>query len=200
MDFRNRASSNFSPNIVSETGSTGFVKVLVRLQAEATGDDFLLDLGGAAEDRLDAAETSALTTGAEQRTNALPPVKTGSVGSAQAAAFARCDLGGDHSPGDRLAAPQLPEPWRGPDDHAEPAAADIPAVDADVDSGAHRGTTAPDPRDARRQPQQPGGGALRRAGARQSGSRPRSGHSPPQHGHRQGSMTTATAGRQLHDG
>jgi len=40
MDFRNRASSNFSPNIVSETGSTGFVEVLVRLQAEATGDDF----------------------------------------------------------------------------------------------------------------------------------------------------------------
>ena len=53
MDFRNRATSNFSPNIVSETGSTDFVEVLVRLQAEATGDDFLLDLGGAAEDRLD---------------------------------------------------------------------------------------------------------------------------------------------------
>jgi hypothetical protein len=30
---------------------------------------------------------------------------------------------------------QLPEPRRGPDDYAEPAAADIPAVDADVDSG-----------------------------------------------------------------
>jgi hypothetical protein len=63
MDFRNRASSNFSPNIVSETGSTGFVEVLVRLQAEATGDDFLLDLGGAAEDRLDAAELPELTIG-----------------------------------------------------------------------------------------------------------------------------------------
>ena len=36
---------------------------------------------------------------------------------------------------DRLAVPQFPEPWRGPDDYAEPAAADIPAVDADVDSG-----------------------------------------------------------------
>ena len=49
-DFRNRASSNFSPNIVSESGSTGLVEGLVRLQAEAAGDDFLLDLGGAAED------------------------------------------------------------------------------------------------------------------------------------------------------
>ena len=44
-------------------------------------------------------------------------------------------LGGDHAPGDRLAASQLPESRRGPDDHAEPAAADIPAIDADVDSG-----------------------------------------------------------------
>jgi hypothetical protein len=55
--------------------------------------------------------------------------------SARVAAFARCDLGGDHAPGDRLAAAQLPEPRRGPDDDAEPAAADIPAVNADVDSG-----------------------------------------------------------------
>ncbi len=38
-------------------------------------------------------------------------------------------------PGDRLAAWQLPEPRRGPDDYAEPAAADIPSVDPDVDSG-----------------------------------------------------------------
>ena len=65
----------------------------------------------------------------------FPPVKAGSIGSARAAAFARCDLGGDHAPGDRLTAPQLPDPRRGPDDDAEPAAADIPAVDADVDSG-----------------------------------------------------------------
>ena len=34
-----------------------------------------------------------------------------------------------------LAASQLPEPRHGPDDDAEPAAADIPAIDADVDSG-----------------------------------------------------------------
>jgi hypothetical protein len=65
----------------------------------------------------------------------FPPVKAGSIGSALAAAFARCDLGGDHPPGDRLTAPQLPEPRRGLDNDAEPAAADIPAVDTDVDSG-----------------------------------------------------------------
>jgi hypothetical protein len=50
MDFRSRASSNFSPNIVSEIGSTDFVEALVGLQTEAAGDDFFLDLGGAAED------------------------------------------------------------------------------------------------------------------------------------------------------
>ncbi len=55
--------------------------------------------------------------------------------SARAAAFARCNLGGDHAPWDRLAALQLPQPRRGPDDHAEPAAADIPTAGADVDSG-----------------------------------------------------------------
>jgi hypothetical protein len=42
-------------NIVSETGSTGFVEGLARLQAEAAGDNFFLDLGGAAEDLVDAA-------------------------------------------------------------------------------------------------------------------------------------------------
>jgi hypothetical protein len=31
-------------------GSTDFVEVLVGLQAEAAGDDFFLDLGGAAEE------------------------------------------------------------------------------------------------------------------------------------------------------
>jgi len=55
MDFRNRASSNFSSNIVPGSGSTNFVEDLVRLQAEAAGDDFFLDLGGAAENRPDAA-------------------------------------------------------------------------------------------------------------------------------------------------
>jgi hypothetical protein len=49
MDFRNRASSNFWSNFVSESESTGLVEDLVRLQDEGAGDDFLLDLGGAAE-------------------------------------------------------------------------------------------------------------------------------------------------------
>ena len=49
IDFRNSASSNFLSNIVSESGSTNFVEDLARLQAEAAGDDFFLDLGGAAE-------------------------------------------------------------------------------------------------------------------------------------------------------
>src|SRR5262249_23065116 len=68
---------------------------------------------------------------------ALVAVDVGDVktSSARAAAFPRRNLGSDHAPGDRLAASQFPEPGRGPDDRAEPAAADIPAIDADVDSG-----------------------------------------------------------------
>ena len=65
----------------------------------------------------------------------LPQVKAGSIWSARAAVFARGDLGGDHPPGDRLAASQIPEPRRGPDDGTEPAAANIPALDADIDTG-----------------------------------------------------------------
>jgi hypothetical protein len=49
MDFGNRASSNYLSNIESESGSMNFVEDLVRLESEAAGDDFLLDLGGAAE-------------------------------------------------------------------------------------------------------------------------------------------------------
>ena len=64
----------------------------------------------------------------------LPPIKAGSIWPAQAAAFARYDLGGDHLPSDRLAASQLPGPRCGPDDYAEPATAEIPAIDTDVDS------------------------------------------------------------------
>ena len=65
----------------------------------------------------------------------FPPVKAGSIGSARAAAFALRDLGGDHAPWDRLTGWQLPGPGCGADDHAEPAAADVPAVGTDVDSG-----------------------------------------------------------------
>jgi hypothetical protein len=71
MVFRNRASSNFSSNTVSESGSTDFVEDLVRLQAEAAGDDFFLDLGGAAQDRLDATERQTYLV--------FPPVRAGSI-------------------------------------------------------------------------------------------------------------------------
>jgi hypothetical protein len=50
---------------VPEPGSTDFVKGLVRLEAETAADDLLLDLGGAAEDRLDMAEPPGLTIVAE---------------------------------------------------------------------------------------------------------------------------------------
>ena len=46
-----------------------------------------------------------------------------------------CDHAGDHGPWNRLAASQRPEPRRGLDDYAEPAAADIPAIGVDVDTG-----------------------------------------------------------------
>ena len=82
-----------------------------------------------------AAEPPELMIVAESSGPVLPPLKAGSIWSARAVAFARCDLGGDHAPGDHLATSQLPEPRRGPDDYPEPSAADIPAVDADVDSG-----------------------------------------------------------------
>ena len=45
------------------------------------------------------------------------------------------ELGRDHAPWDRLTAPQFPGPGRGLDDHAEPAAANIPAVNTDIDPG-----------------------------------------------------------------
>ena len=55
-DLPQTADSNIPPNMALGTGCTDFVNDLVRLQAEAAGDDFLLDLGGTAEARLDAAE------------------------------------------------------------------------------------------------------------------------------------------------
>ena len=135
MDFRGRANSNFSSNTVSESGSTDFVEDLVRLQAEAAGDDFFLDLGGAAEDRLDTAEPPELTLWRRPSGLVLPPIKAGSIWSARAVAFAWCDRGGNHTAWGRLATSKLPEPGRGPDDHTEPVAADIPPPGADVDTG-----------------------------------------------------------------
>ena len=111
--------------------STDFVEDLARPTGRGTANDLFLDLGGAAEDRLDAAEPPELTIVAESSGLVLPQVKAGSIWSARAAAFAGRDLGGDHAPWDRLAASQLPGPRRGPDDDAEPAAANIPAIDAD---------------------------------------------------------------------
>jgi hypothetical protein len=42
--------SNFLANISLESASTDSVEGLLRLEAEAAGDDFFLDFGGAAED------------------------------------------------------------------------------------------------------------------------------------------------------
>ena len=135
MDRLQAASSNVPSNVVLGTKSTRSVEPLVSPTTEAAADDFLHDLGGAPEDRLDAAEPPELTIVPENSGLCSRRSRPGSLWSARVMAFARCDLGGDHAPGDRLAASQLPEPRRGPDDHAEPAAADIPAVDADVDAG-----------------------------------------------------------------
>ena len=49
------------------------------LQSEAAGDDLLLDFGGAAEARLDAAEPPELTIVAEGSGLVLLPVKAGSI-------------------------------------------------------------------------------------------------------------------------
>jgi hypothetical protein len=51
-DLPEAAGVNFSSNIPLEPGGTGYVESLVGLQAEIAGDDFFLDLGGVAEDRL----------------------------------------------------------------------------------------------------------------------------------------------------
>ena len=66
------------------------------------------DLGGAADDRLDAARPPELRIAPEISGPVLVPARPGSIWSVRAAAVARCDLGGDHAPGDRLAAWQLP--------------------------------------------------------------------------------------------
>jgi hypothetical protein len=67
--------ANFSSNIVPESGSTDFVEGLVRLEAETAGDDFLLDLGGAAEDRLDVTEPPEPTIVADGSGLVLPLIR-----------------------------------------------------------------------------------------------------------------------------
>ena len=79
------------------------------------------------------AEPAALTIVAEGSGLVCLPVRAGSIGVSASRGVRPLRSGREHPPWDRLAAPQLPGPWCGPDDHTEPAAADIPAVDADVD-------------------------------------------------------------------
>ena len=54
-----------------------FVEDLVRLEPETSGDDFFLDLGGAAEARVDVAEPPELTIMSDGLV--LPPVKAASI-------------------------------------------------------------------------------------------------------------------------
>lgn len=60
-DLPQAAGSDFSSDVSLEPSGTGYAENLVRLQAEAAGDYFFLDLGGAAEAGMDAAESSELT-------------------------------------------------------------------------------------------------------------------------------------------
>jgi hypothetical protein len=64
----------------------------------------------AIEARLDTAEAPGLTMVAERSEVVFPSA----IGSPRAAAFARCELGGDHAPRDRLAPPQFPRLLPGP--------------------------------------------------------------------------------------
>ena len=59
--FPQQGQFNFAPNHPLRIRNHGLRRSLVRLEAEAAGDDFLLHLGGAAEDRLDAAEPPEVT-------------------------------------------------------------------------------------------------------------------------------------------
>ena len=52
-----------------------FAETLVRLEAEAAADDLLHDLGGAAEDRLHAAEPPELTIVADSSGLVLPLIR-----------------------------------------------------------------------------------------------------------------------------
>ena len=173
MDFRNRASSNFSSNIVSESGSTNFAEDLVRLQAEATGDDFLLDLGGAAEDRLNAAEPPELTIVAENSGSMFPPVH-GRTPPGQRKPRRSCDVSwaavtrhGIVSPCRNSRSAAWSRRRRRTSNRGYPSHRCGRRV-----RSAHRGTAAAGPRDAPCPPRRPDGVALLRATARQSGSRP----------------------------
>jgi hypothetical protein len=112
-----------------------FVETQVSLETKAAADDLLHDLGGAAENRQDEAEPPGPDLVPESTRPGLRRLRPGLHLSARAAMPAWRELGRYHAPGDRLAAPQLPEPRRGPDHHTEPSAPDIPAINTDVDPG-----------------------------------------------------------------
>jgi hypothetical protein len=76
-DLPQAANSNFLSNIMLETGSTDIVKARSELQPQAAADDLFHDLGGAAEDRLHAAEPPELITVPESIGVVLTPVKAG---------------------------------------------------------------------------------------------------------------------------
>ena len=195
MDFRNKASSNFFPNIMSETGSTDFVEFLVRLQAEASGDDFLLNLGGAAEDRLDAAEPPELAIVLESSGLVFPPVKAG-LHLVSAIRGVRAVRSGRRSramkSSRRVATPQAGA-WPPTTTPNHRPRISQPSMRTSTPALSHRGTAAKGPRDAPCQRRQPGWVVLPRAAARRSMSRLRRGRSPRQHGHVRRSMTTAPA-------
>ena len=86
----------------------GFAAVLVKAPGQAVASDLFHDLGGAAEDRLDTAEPPELTI-APEISGPGAPAGQGRAPSGQCEPRrSRCDLGGDHAPGDRLGAWQLP--------------------------------------------------------------------------------------------
>jgi hypothetical protein len=132
-DLPQAAGSNFSSNVPLEQRH-GLCSEPGQVQAQAAADDLLHDLGGAAEDRLHGLSRRQSSQSC-RRTAAVDPADQGQVYPVSACRGVRAVRSGcNQKPGDRLAPWQLPEPGRGPDDRAEPAAADIPAVNANVGS------------------------------------------------------------------
>jgi hypothetical protein len=131
------ADPNVSSNVALESGGTGFVECLVRLQAEAAADDFLLDLGGAAEDQPDTVKPPELTTTSKSMGLVLNShASRAGLHLISVSRGVRVVRSGRRSPArgsSRRAAVPKAAAW--PDDYAEPAAADVPAFEADIDSG-----------------------------------------------------------------
>ena len=107
-DLAQAAGSNFLSNIALEPGSTSHVESLVKLQAEAAGDDFFLDLGAAAEDGLDAAEPPELTIEVGSSGPVFLPVKAGLHWVSASRGVRPVRSRRHHPPWDRLAAGNSP--------------------------------------------------------------------------------------------